>query len=312
MIVILCVIGLTDRNMWSQFAYSLADPILSNLANHSLKSTMSVEGFQHQFANLEAFGRLMDGISLWLVLPNDHSPEAQLRDDLRQKALKAYTNIVDPSSPDCATWRSGKQPQVDGAFLASSLIRAPSLWYNLTEETRDRYVTEFTQLRRVQRHKNNWVLFQSMIETFLMRFGFEYDSEILNHGLNRIESFYLGDGMYSDGDEFRFDHYNSYVIQPMYLQILDVTGNKPRYATVLKRMQRYVTVLERFISPECTFPMMGRSTTYRLAVFQPSSLLAYLNKLPLPEGQVRAALTCVLRRFSLKNFDIKGFPPSGI
>lgn len=307
MIATLCLVGVADRDLWSQFAYDLANPILSNLANHSLKSTMLVEGFSHQFANLEAFGRLMDGISLWITLPDDHTPEAQLRDDLRRKALKAYTNIVNPSSPDYATWRSGRQPLVDGAFLASSFIRASSLWYNLTSETQNRYVVEFMQLRRVVPGKNNWVLFSSMIETFLMKFGFEHDLQILNNGLNQIESFYIGDGMYSDGDEFRFDYYNSYVIQPMYLQILDVIGNRPLHTRVLRRMQRYATVLERFISPECTFPMMGRSMTYRLAVFQPLSLLAYLNKLPLPEGQVRAALTCVLQRFSPKNFDTKGF-----
>jgi hypothetical protein len=65
------------------------------------------------------------------------------------------------------------------------------------------------------------------------------------------------------------------------------------------------------ISPEGSFPVFGRSMTYRLGVFQPLALLAWKEHLPaeLPEGQVRAALTAAMKRmFSVKgNFNEKGF-----
>ena len=66
-----------------------------------------------------------------------------------------------------------------------------------------------------------------------------------------------------------------------------------------KRMQRFGMILERFISPEASFPVFGRSMTYRLGVFQPLSMLCWKEMLPeeLPEGQVRNALTCVMKTF---------------
>ena len=54
--------------------------------------------------------------------------------------------------------------------------------------------------------------------------------------------------------------------------------------------QRYAEHLERLIGPEGSYPPVGRSLTYRTAVFQPLALLAWRKQLPasLPEGQVRA------------------------
>jgi hypothetical protein len=76
-------------------------------------------------------------------------------------------------------------------------------------------------------------------------------------------------------------------------------------------MRRHAEILERLVSPEGTIPPFGRSLTYRLAVFQPLSLLALKEQLPasLPEGQVRAAITAVMRRMFAHpdNFTPDGF-----
>ena len=76
-------------------------------------------------------------------------------------------------------------------------------------------------------------------------------------------------------------------------------------------MNEYNTCIERLISPEGTFPPIGRSIIYRMAVFQTLSLAAWKYKLPesLPYGQVRYALTSVLKKMFVEksNFDDKGF-----
>ena len=70
------------------------------------------------------------------------------------------------------------------------------------------------------------------------------------------------------------------------------------YDRELQRCQRYALVLERFISPEGTFPVFGRSIPYRMATMQPLALMAWYQTMPaeLNNGQVRAALTKVLHR----------------
>jgi len=67
---------------------------------------------------------------------------------------------------------------------------------------------------------------------------------------------------------------------------------------IRERMQKFCCILERFVSPEGTYPVFGRSIPYRLAVFQPLAMMAWQKRLPeqLSNGQVRAAITAVMKR----------------
>ena len=130
------------------------------------------------------------------------------------------------------------------------------------------------------------------------------------------------DGWYSDGPRFAFDYYNSFVIHPMYIEALEVIteagkrekiGNMPgcNYHEAIRRAQRFGVILERLISPEGTLPVFGRSITYRTGSLQTLALLAWRNWLPveLSNGQVRAAMTAVIRRMfgDGRNFNTAGF-----
>jgi len=96
---------------------------------------------------------------------------------------------------------------------------------------------------------------------------------------------YVGDGVYGDGSRFHWDYYNSYVIQPMLLDILyELNKHSNKYQktleTVLERAKRYAEIQERLISPEGTFPAIGRSLPYRFGAFQHLSQMALQQQLP--------------------------------
>ena len=313
-----------DRRYWADLAYRIAAPVLSHMSKGELSKNMQLElsptwdGRDKRVSYMEAFGRLMDGIAPWLALPDDDSAEGLQRRQLREWALASYANAVDPAGRDYLLWRKEGQPLVDAAFLASSFLRAPEqLWKPLDTLTKRRYVEEFRQLRRIDPPYSNWLLFSATVETFLLTADAQYDTYRIHSAIRKIEEWYVGDGWYSDGEHFAFDYYNSYVIQPMYVQVLEELVKRSKVVgpateeTARKRMQRFSIILERLISPEGSFPVFGRSMTYRLGVFQPLALLAWKGKLPdeLPEGQVRAALTAVMRRmFSVDgNFNENGF-----
>ena len=128
-----------------------------------------------------------------------------------------------------------------------------------------------------------------------------------------MEEWYTGDGWFSDGPNFAFDYYSSYVFHSMYLETLqamiDAKANtrldyEKYYERELNRAQKYAIILERFISPEGTFPAFGRSIVYRMAALQPLALIGWYQKLPtnLSNGQIRAALTAVFHRmFDFQN-----------
>ena len=152
----------------------MAYPVLSNLAKGELQKNMLVEvsptwdGRDKRVAYMECFGRLMAGIAPWLSLPDDNTDEGKMRRELRELALKSYAQAVDPDSPDYLLWRNEGQPLVDAAYVAESFLRAyAALWVPLDETTKQRYITEFTQMRRIDPPYTNWLLFSSTIESFL-------------------------------------------------------------------------------------------------------------------------------------------------
>lgn len=61
-----------------------------------------------------------------------------------------------------------------------------------------------------------------MIEAFFCKYGFEYDRVRIEYGIREFSQYwYIGDGLFSDGNHFALDYYNSCVIQPVLMDILD-------------------------------------------------------------------------------------------
>lgn len=317
----------SDRQYWCSLAYRMAQPVLENMAKAELQKNMQTE-FSPSFDNrnrkvlyMECFGRLMAGIAPWLALPDDDTAEGLQRKQLREWALQAYKNAVDTNNPDYLCWGIGGQNLVDAAYIAESFLRAyDTLWMPLDNQTKQRYLTEFRKLRKIDPPYTNWLLFSSTIESFMAKAKGEYDQYRVNSACRKMEEWYVGDGWYADGPSFSFDYYSSYVFHPMYLETLqamiDAKANtrldyQKYYNRALKRCQKYAIVLERFISPDGTFPVFGRSIPYRLAAMQPLALMAWYQTLPkeLTNGQVRAALTKVMHRMfdSQQNFNEGGF-----
>ncbi|MCE4553935.1 DUF2264 domain-containing protein [Roseateles cellulosilyticus] len=290
----------------------MAEPVLGLMSRGELKQKFALElsptwdGRDRGVAYLECFGRLISGIAPWLALPDDDTNEGRLRQRLRQEALQSYVHAVDPRSPDYLTWKGHGQALVDSAYFTNALMRAPAaLWEPLDATTKARIVAEIKGLRRIEVPYINWLLFAAMNEAWLLSIGEEHDPMRMNGAIRKINEWYVGDGWIRDGQDFHFDYYGSYVMHPMLLEILEVLAArkapfwnaKPEelLAQARRRAQRYAEHLERLIGPEGSYPPVGRSLTYRTAVFQPLALLAWRKQLPasLPEGQVRAALHAV-------------------
>ena len=316
-----------DRAYWADLAYKMAEPVLRNMAEGNLQKNMVVEvspnwdGRNIKVTYMEAFGRLMAGIAPWLALPDDGTEEGSKRAQLREWALRAYANAVDPDSPDYLLWRQEGQTLVDAAYIAESFIRGyDALWKPLDDKTKQRYIDEFTRLRRIDPPYTNWLLFSSTIESFLAKAGAPFDEYRVNSAIRKVEEWYTGDGWYADGPNFAFDYYSSYVFHPMYLETLQNMKDSGQYSRIdyhkyydraLHRARKYSIVLERLISPEGTFPVFGRSIPYRMAAMQPLALMAWYGRLPdgLTPGQVRGALTDVMHNMydGKENFNEDGF-----
>jgi hypothetical protein len=221
--------------------------------------------------------------------------------DLARRGLAV---AVDPSSADAMNFTKDRQPLVDAAFLAQGLLRAPrALREGLDTATRANLVRALESTRVIVPGFNNWLLFSATVEAGLAALGAPWDRVRVDYALRQHGQWYKGDGTYGDGPAFHWDYYNSFVIHPMLLDVLDAVGDdsdagKAMREPELRRAQRYAAIQERLISPEGTFPAIGRSLAYRFGAFQLLAQVALRRGLP-PEvtpAQVRGALTAVMRR----------------
>jgi hypothetical protein len=297
------------RPLWCALAIRLADPVLTALAARRLKATMPVEHSpaskdRPDYTHLEAFARLLAGLAPWLELPADTSAEGVERARLVALARLALDSATDPASPDFLNFTQGGQPLVDAAFLAQALLRAPSaLWQPLDPRVQANVIVALKSSRRIKPYESNWLLFATTIEVFLHRVGAGRDERRLFDGIAKHATWYLGDGTYGDGPEFHWDYYNAFVIQPMLVEALDVVGEETPVLKTFRdksreRLTRFAAIQERLITPDGTYPVVGRSVAYRCGAFQGLALAALRHALPaeVSPGQARVALTAVIRR----------------
>lgn len=310
-----------NRSEFLSTLLRLSRPVLAAGAQGALRETMTVEG--HPEANMrpytcfEAAGRLLCGIAPWLEHEAVDPVEAEEQHRARELARGLMSAQLDPASPDYGNFEKLLRPHcqnlVDAAFLALGVLRAPrELGEKLNARTRDHLVRVLRLTREIRPPENNWLLFSATIEAALKLLTGSYDNLRIDYAYRQFEAWYVGDGLYNDGRSFSLDYYNSFVIQPM---LLELCGMFPELiapeaaARTLARARRYGAILERAVAPDGSFFAVGRSIAYRCGAFHLLACLALREQLPdrLPPGQVRAALGAVIGKTLGEN----AFRPDG-
>jgi len=285
--------GRDDRAYWITVLRRLADPVVTRLARMPVEQARGAN--REQVTRLEALGRLVAGISPWLEIGED---------GLAMRARDAIARAVDPASPDALNFTRDRQPLVDAAFLAQGILRAPhALRDGFEPAARRHLIAALASTRTITPGFNNWLLFSATIEACLKALGAEWDRTRVDYALRQHEQWYKGDGAYGDGPDFHWDYYNSFVIHPMLVDVLDACSNdSPAWGEMAgrerDRAKRYAAVQERMIAPDGSFPAIGRSIAYRCGAFHLLAQAALRHALPdgVSPAQVRGALTSVIRR----------------
>jgi hypothetical protein len=320
--------GAQDRALWLDLLRRVASPVLEHLAANRLRERMPVECVtgkveeRRKVTHLEAVGRTLAGIAPWLELAEASGEEADARRRLSDQARAGLAHVVDPAAPDALSFEAGAQNLVDAAFLAHAFLRAPGeLWGKLDSVAQKRTLDAMARTRAIKPYNSNWLLFSAMVETFLARAGAPWQEAPIETALRSHMDWYKGDGVYGDGPELHWDYYNSYVIQPFLIDVVEKIGTvSERWSSlrdaILRRARRYAQIQERLVAPDGSFPVVGRSIPYRCGAFQVLAQMALRRELPegVPPGQARAALTAVIRRTleAPGTFDEGGFLRVGL
>jgi hypothetical protein len=301
---------LERRSPWLSRMDQVARPVLEALSRRELKQRMPVEHHpasndRKHFTYLEALARTMCGIAPWLELDGGQltGDEQTLHRAYRHLAAEAVAGIVDRESPDYGNFAHEHQPIVDAAFLAHAAIRAPQLFRSLDANTLEQLVEALKLTRTRKPYPNNWLLFSGMIEAALHQFTGECDLMRIDYAVRQHEQWYKGGGIYGDGKDYHADFYNSFVIQPMLIDILRTMKHldgawDAMFEPVMQRAKRYAEIQERTIMPDGSFPPIGRSIAYRCGAFQHLAQMALQHALPatITPGQCRCALFSTISR----------------
>jgi hypothetical protein len=317
-----------DRTTWVRTLGRVASPVLENLARNELRVRMPVEcptgkiEDRRKVTHLEAVGRTLAGLAPWLEQNGASGVEARPRQRLADLARTGIAHAADPSAPDFLAFDAGSQCLVDAAFLAHAFVRAPrELWQKLDATTRARVLGQMASTRSIKPGNNNWLLFSAMVETFLAGAGAEWKEAAVDAALRSHMDWYKGDGAYGDGPEYHWDYYNSFVIQPFLIDVVEGIGRvSDRWSSlrqgILDRARRYAEVQERLIAPDGSYPPIGRSIAYRCGAFQLLGQMALRRELPetVAPAQARGALTAVIRRTldAPGTFDTEGWLRIGL
>lgn len=307
--------GETDRAFTVAALVKIARPVLTSAATSTLAKDLPPNR-RAWSAPLEAYGRTLCGIAPWLSLGPDDTPEGKLRAEFITLARKGLVACTKKDGPGRLIFGKPSQPLVDTAFLSQALLEAPDqLWHPLSETEKADIIAALKETRAIKPYNNNWLLFSALVETAIWKFTGEPNLRPIQTAIETHQKWYLGDGTYGDGPKLHWDYYNSFVIQPALLTIMDVCVEKKHpladlAPTILKRAKRYAEIQERMISPEGTYPVIGRSSCYRFGAFQHLSLMTFRKQLPaaLSPAGTRCALTAVIRRTLEKpTFDENGW-----
>lgn len=294
------------RTSWLSAMLKIVSPVLDALERGELRASMPLNFHldRADFAPLEAFGRSLLGLAPWLELEGLEGEEARLQSRYREKALNCLAMASDPASPDFMNFCRGGQPLVDAAFLAHALVRAPkSLAGSLPEKARRDLVSALISSRQITACNTNWLFFTAMVEAGLSVLGEKPDMTRVIYALRAFQGWYKGDGIYGDGEAVHWDYYNSFVIQPMYVDLVNLFAGENEEIAAMKpqvmvRAARYASVLERMIAPDGSYPVVGRSVCYRFGAFQllAQAALEHFLEPGLSPAAVRCGLSAVIGR----------------
>lgn len=277
-----------DRTDVIRAVHALVEPLLPCFNASGARVQLEAGGahFDRAAADLEGFARPLWGLAS-LAAGGEHFAYW----DIFCRGLASGTN---PDHPDY--WgdiSQSDQRQVELAAIGFSLALVPEkIWEPLDKEARNNVATYLISGRQQPYHDCNWWFFRVLVDLGLSTVGVAVDENMTNAALDTLESYYLENGWYKDGQLGRIDYYNPFAFH-FYGLIFAVLC--PKLSKSAQRAQRFrdraclfaKTQFINFFSDDGACIPFGRSLTYRFACGSLWGALAFADEECLPWGVLK-------------------------
>ena len=242
-------------------------------------------------AELEGFARPLWGLAPLAAGGGDFADWQRFR--------RGLAHGTDPAHPEF--WGAPAdydQRLVELAPIAVALCLAPEvLWRPLSSAAQAHVRAYLKDARRCRVYDNNWLFFRVLINLALDRIGARTDRSMIESDLERIDSFYLGDGWYSDGPTEQRDYYVAFAMHFYGLLFAAVSGSahQERGARFRERAALFAKDFVHWFGKDGSALPYGRSLTYRFAQGAFWGALAFADVEALPWGVLKGLLLRHLR-----------------
>lgn len=218
-------------------------------------------GYGQKIASIETMLRL-----LWGLVPLEASGT---KHEQSQKVLNGIINGTNPKHPDY--WgeiQDYDQLIVEMAAIGYMLLLAPETFWNpLNNQQKYNLVHYINQVNKVEAHDCNWLFFAVLVNLGLRNVGEDYNQEVIERNLTRIDDYYIGDGWYKDGVDAHIDYYVAFGIH-FYSLIYAVAMEKEDPDRCKQYKERARIFSKKFVywfSEDGQAVPYGRSMTYRFS-----------------------------------------------
>lgn len=237
--------------------------------------------YEDESAWMEGFSRPLWGLAgFWAGGSTDEEFEI-----LYRKGLAAGTNPK--SSEYWGKCRDYDQRLVEMAALAFAIMMAPQVvWNPLTKEEKTNLAEWLGQINENKCCDCNWRFFHILVNIALKKAGMPWDEEGLKSSLDFIESCYIGDGWYVDGENGQADYYVPFAMEfyGILYAVVMKEEDPERSRAYLERAEKFGKDFVYWFSEDGSALPYGRSLTYRFAqaAFYSACVMAHIEPLPLP------------------------------
>ena len=251
-------------------------------------------------ARMEGMARLLWGLGPLWSGNNENLPQEQKAEI--EEWLKQYQEgIRNGTNPNHEEYWGDlcdkDQKMVEIAALVFSIsINQDKLWNNFSFQEKQNLYEWLNQINFYDMPQNNWRFFRILTNMTFRLLELPWSEEKMQEDFNIIESSYVGDGWYYDGNPGQIDYYVAFAIHYYSLIYAHLMKHQePEWCRTLKERSTefYGDFVYWFANNGKEIPF-GRSLTYRYAHSAPFGAMAYAE-LPVDYG--------VLKNLVLKNLE---------
>lgn len=298
---------LVSRNDFQRAARCLIDPLVPHIRAQgaALDLREGAANFDMRASSLEGIARPFWGLAPLFAGGGsfEHWPVF----------IEALREGIDPYHPHY--WGAIgdlDQRSVEAAAVGFLLALTPGQsWDLLDKSDQDRLAAWLAGIQARRMSDNNWLYFPVLVQAGLRRVGrgdlVDVDHE--RRSLERLASWYLGDGWYGDGDSGAVDHYGAFAMHFYGLLRAVLSGEDDEFNRLARqRAAVFAEPFSHWFAESGEALAVGRSLVYRFATSAFWGILAVAGEAPLPLGVIKGLWARQIRSWQDKSI----FTPDGI